>query len=97
MIRLRTAGALQKMCLSSDSETGWPIWLCRKARIVSVLGGTERGYDSEAEECVSSGSDDGLADKLSNMRDIDRDYPAAGEQLWTRFRMQSKEAAGLVL
>ena len=34
----------------------------------------------------------GLADKLSNMRDIDRDYPAAGEQLWTRFRMQSKEA-----
>ena len=34
----------------------------------------------------------GLADKLSNMRDIDRDYPAAGEQLWTRFRMQSEEA-----
>ena len=34
----------------------------------------------------------GLADKLSNMRDIDRDYPSAGEQLWTRFRMQSKEA-----
>lgn len=34
----------------------------------------------------------GLADKLSNMRDIDRDYPAEGEQLWTRFRMQSKEA-----
>lgn len=34
----------------------------------------------------------GLADKLSNMRDIDRDYPEAGERLWTRFRMQSKEA-----
>ncbi len=34
----------------------------------------------------------GLADKLSNMRDIDRDYPAAGEQLWSRFRMQSKAA-----
>ncbi len=34
----------------------------------------------------------GLADKLSNMRDIDRDYPVAGEALWTRFRMQSKAA-----
>ena len=34
----------------------------------------------------------GLADKLSNMRDIDRDYPVLGEALWTRFRMQSKSA-----
>ena len=34
----------------------------------------------------------GLADKLSNMRDIDRDYPVLGEALWKRFRMQSKSA-----
>lgn len=34
----------------------------------------------------------GLADKLSNMRDIDRDYPVEGEDLWKRFRMQSKTA-----
>ncbi len=34
----------------------------------------------------------GLADKLSNMRDIDRDYPVVGENLWKRFRMQSKSA-----
>lgn len=34
----------------------------------------------------------GLADKLSNMRDIDRDYPVSGDELWKRFRMQSKEA-----
>ena len=34
----------------------------------------------------------GLADKLSNMRDIDRDYPVAGDDLWKRFRMQSKAA-----
>ena len=34
----------------------------------------------------------GLADKLSNMRDIDRDYPKEGDALWTRFRMQSKSA-----
>ena len=31
----------------------------------------------------------GLADKLSNMRDIDRDYPVVGEMLWERFRMYS--------
>lgn len=35
-----------------------------------------------------------LADKLSNMRDIDRDYPVLGEGLWMRFRMQSKQAIG---
>ena len=36
----------------------------------------------------------GLADKLSNMRDIHRDYPVFGENLWMRFRMQSKAAMG---
>ena len=35
-----------------------------------------------------------LADKLSNMRDIDRDYPAVGEELWNRFRMKDKEMIG---
>lgn len=36
----------------------------------------------------------GLADKLSNMRDIDRDYPVAGERLWERFRMKDKAVIG---
>lgn len=36
----------------------------------------------------------GLADKLSNIRDIDRDYPVCGEELWSRFRMNSKAAIG---
>lgn len=36
----------------------------------------------------------GLADKLSNMRDIDRDYPMAGEELWNRFRMKDKNIIG---
>lgn len=36
----------------------------------------------------------GLADKLSNMRDIDRDYPEAGENLWNRFRMKDKQVIG---
>lgn len=35
-----------------------------------------------------------LADKLSNMRDIDRDYPVMGENLWMQFRMHSKHAIG---
>lgn len=35
-----------------------------------------------------------LGDKLSNMRDIDRDYPVLGEELWKRFRMQSRQAIG---
>ena len=36
----------------------------------------------------------GLADKLSNMRDIDRDYPALGEELWNRFHMKDKNTIG---
>lgn len=36
----------------------------------------------------------GLADKLSNMRDIDRDYPVYGEELWQRFRMKDKNVIG---
>lgn len=36
----------------------------------------------------------GLADKLSNMRDIDRDYPECGENLWNRFRMKDKNVIG---
>lgn len=36
----------------------------------------------------------GLADKLSNMRDIDRDYPVMGEAFWNRFRMKDKEMIG---
>ena len=36
----------------------------------------------------------GLADKLSNIRDIDREYPVVGEEFWNRFRMKSKAAMG---
>ena len=35
-----------------------------------------------------------LADKLSNIRDIDRDYPVIGEELWNRFRMKDKHIIG---
>ncbi len=36
----------------------------------------------------------GLADKLSNIRDIDRDYPIYKEELWKRFRMKDKNIIG---
>ena len=36
----------------------------------------------------------GLADKLSNIRDIDRDYPLYKEELWNRFRMKDKQVIG---
>ena len=36
----------------------------------------------------------GLADKLSNMRDIDRGYPIVGAELWNRFRMKDKNTIG---
>lgn len=36
----------------------------------------------------------GLADKLSNMRDINRDYPLEKEEFWNRFRMKSKDMIG---
>ncbi len=35
-----------------------------------------------------------MADKLSNMRDIDRDYPMYGEDLWNRFNMKDKDTIG---
>ena len=35
-----------------------------------------------------------LADKLSNIRDIDRDYPVLGDELWNRFRMKDKDTIG---
>lgn len=35
-----------------------------------------------------------LADKLANIRDIDREYPFYGEKFWSRFRMQNKTAIG---
>ena len=35
-----------------------------------------------------------LADKLSNMRDIDRDYPVLGDELWNRFNMKDRAVIG---
>lgn len=35
-----------------------------------------------------------LGDKISNMRDIDRDYQECGEELWKRFNMKDKQVIG---
>ena len=35
-----------------------------------------------------------LADKLSNLRSIDRDYLLVGDELWNRFRMKDKKMIG---
>ena len=35
-----------------------------------------------------------LADKLSNLRDIDRDYMLIGDELWNRFKMKDKDTIG---
>lgn len=35
-----------------------------------------------------------LADKISNMRDIDRDYQECGEELWNRFNMKDRNVIG---
>ena len=65
----------------SESEDKTKSWEERKSATIEHL-------KSASEEVQMIG----LADKLSNMRDIDRDYPVVGEELWNRFRMKSKEA-----
>lgn len=67
----------------SESEDKSKSWMERKAHTISYLKTCER-----AVKII------GLADKLSNMRDIDRDYPKEGEAFWNRFRMKDKEKIG---
>lgn len=66
-----------------ESEDKTKSWEERKGATIMRLRSAEREIQMI-----------GLADKLSNMRDIDRDYPVCGEQLWQRFRMKSRSAIG---
>lgn len=66
-----------------ESEDKSKSWEERKGMTIRHLRNTSRELQTI-----------GLADKLSNMRDIDRDYPVLGEGLWMRFRMQSRQAIG---
>lgn len=69
--------------VSQESEDKSKTWLERKQATITFLKQASR----EA-QIIS------LADKLSNMRDIDRDYPVYGEKLWQRFRMKDKTVIG---
>lgn len=66
-----------------ESEDKTKSWMERKGATIDRLAAANRDVQMI-----------GLADKLSNMRDINRDYPVAGEQLWDRFRMKDKNTIG---
>lgn len=69
--------------VAKESEDKSRSWMERKTATIEYLRGAPREIQMI-----------GLADKLSNMRDIDRDYPVYGEELWNRFRMKEKETIG---
>lgn len=66
-----------------ESEDKSKTWMERKSATIKRLPDAPKEVQMIA-----------LSDKLSNMRDIDRDYPAAGEKLWQRFRMKDKDTIG---
>lgn len=69
--------------VAEESEDKSKTWLERKSATIRRLGTASMELKMI-----------GLADKLSNIRDINRDYPVLGEELWNRFRMKNKEAIG---
>ena len=69
--------------VAGESEDKSRTWMERKTATIQSIGNAPR----EVQMIV-------LADKLSNMRDIDRDYPKVGEELWNRFRMKDKKMIG---
>ena len=78
MFSARVAGIV-----SQESEDKSKTWMERKSATIEHI----RTAPKEVQMV-------GLADKLSNMRDIDRDYPVYGEELWNRFRMKDKGIIG---
>ena len=75
MFSKRVAELVQK-----ESEDKSKTWMERKGATIQHLKVAEREVQMI-----------GLADKLSNIRDIDRNYPECGEELRQRFRMKDKE------
>jgi len=69
--------------VARESEDKSKTWMERKTATIEYLRSAPREVQLI-----------GLADKLSNMRDIDRDYPVLGEELWNRFRMKDKATIG---
>ena len=69
--------------VAQESEDKTKTWMERKSATIEHIRNAPREVQMV-----------GLADKLSNMRDIDRDYPVMGEELWNRFRMKEKNTIG---
>ena len=69
--------------VAQESEDKSKTWMERKSATIEHLKVANREIQMLA-----------LADKLSNMRDIDRDYLECGEELWNRFRMKDKGIIG---
>ena len=69
--------------VAQESEDKSKTWMERKKATVDHI------QNASAEVKMIA-----LADKLSNMRDIDRDFPIIGDELWNRFRMKDKETIG---
>lgn len=69
--------------VAQESEDKSKSWKERKGHTVEHLKNAPREVQMIA-----------LADKLSNMRDIDRDYPVLGDELWNRFNMKDKDVIG---
>lgn len=66
-----------------ESEDKSLTWMERKRNTIEKL------KNAPEEICMIA-----LADKLSNIRDIKRDYPVVGDELWQRFRMKDKKIIG---
>lgn len=69
--------------VAKESEDKSKTWMERKSTTIEKLKSAPK------EICMIA-----LADKLSNIRDIARDYPVVGEELWQRFRMKDKKIIG---
>lgn len=69
--------------VSSESEDKSKTWMERKCTTIKHL------KDSSWEVKIIA-----LADKLSNLRSIDRDYILVGDNLWDRFKMKDKDTIG---
>lgn len=69
--------------VAQESEDKSKTWMERKSETVRRLKSASREVQMIA-----------LGDKLSNIRDIDRDYREVGEAIWQRFRMKDKGIIG---
>ena len=67
----------------AESEDKSKTWHERKSATICRLKTAKRDV-----KCIA------LGDKLSNIRDINRDYDALGDEVWMRFRVKDKEKIG---